>query len=311
MITPAKFPKLKTAPTPWLAAAVLLTSLLVAPAACAEADASPPGAGGHPAPQRIVSLVPSLTETLFALGAGSQVVGVSELCNWPVEVRGLPRVGTFLAPVAEVVVALRPDLVLTSPSPGNEAAVATLRRAGLRVEVVYGDRSIEEIRGVITTTAGLVGRQSEGRQLLAQLDKDFSAVRAAASAQAPVSVALVIAMQPLVVAGAPSYLGELLEMAGGRNIAPASQGRWPRLGWEFLVASAPAVVIDVSTGMLGEGGESQALVTKRWSEFSSIPAVAAGHVFTADPDLLMRPGPRVGEAARLLFSLLHPDGKPL
>jgi iron complex transport system substrate-binding protein len=266
-----------------------------------------PDSARRTSPQRIVSLVPSLTETLFALGAGPQVVGVSEYCNWPPETAALPRVGNFLAPVAEVVVALKPDLVLTSPSPGNEAVVATLRRAGLRVEVVYGDRSLDEIRAVLKTTAALVGRVEEGAALIAGLDRDFEAVRRRAATVEAVAVALVIPMRPLVLAGVPSYLGELLELAGGRNVAPASSGRWPRLGWEFLVASAPEVIVDVSMGMSGEGGEADAAVQARWAEYAALPAVAAGRVNTADPDVLMRPGPRVGEAARLLLAFLHPE----
>jgi iron complex transport system substrate-binding protein len=254
-------------------------------------------------PQRIVSLVPALTETLFALGVGGRLVGVSDYCDAPEAARTLPRVGTFVAPVAEAVLVLEPDLVLTSPTPGNERAVRALERSGVRIGLVGGDASIEEVRAAIARTAALVGAEVAGRQLLARIDGELEAVRRAAADLDRPEVALVIGSDPLVLAGAPSYLGELLELVGADTLGARLQGRWPRVGLEFLVSASPRVLIDVSSPM--EEGKGAAAARARWARFPSIAAVAAGRVHALEASVLLRPGPRLGEAARLLFETVH------
>ena len=148
---------------------VLLPALLaiatILPGSFAAAD-GPSSAGpiGVPGglPQRIVSMTPAITETLFALGSGPRVVGVSTYCDHPPEVTSLPRVGTFLAPSIESVIALRPDIVITSPTPGNQSPIAALERAGIRVTVVTeGSASIADARLAILETADIVGRSLE------------------------------------------------------------------------------------------------------------------------------------------------------
>ncbi|MFT4569597.1 MAG: iron complex transport system substrate-binding protein [Hyphomicrobiaceae bacterium] len=270
--------------------------------ALANTDAN---ADGKAAPARIVSLVPALTETLFALGVGDRVVGVSDFCDEPAAARLLPRVGTFVAPVAEAVLALNPDLVLTSPTPGNQSAVGALKRAGVRIGVVGGDASIQEVRRSILRTAALVGAQAEGQELLAAMTADLDWVRAAAAPEPRPLVALVIGSDPLVLAGASSYLGELLELAGAENLGAKLEGRWPRVGMEFLVSESPAVLIDVSTPMESEGGAQAARTS--WERFPSLRAVADQRIHVLKASVLLRPGPRLGSAARRLFEVIHPE----
>ncbi len=266
------------------------------------------GATASGAPQRIVSLVPSVTETVFALGRGAAVVGVSRYCDHPAAVADLPRVGTFNEPVAEAIAALRPDLILTTPTPGNESPVRALERAGLRVEVVQGDASVADVRASILAVAGFIAAGDAGQALMASIDAELAAVRERTRSAPPVSVAVVVGHDPLVLAGPASYLGEIVALAGGDNIAGALGGRWPRVGWEFLVASAPSVIIDVSMG--DEGARDPAALTERWSRYPGIPAVASGRVFGHGADLLLRPGPRLGRAAAALAEMLHPPSRP-
>jgi len=253
-------------------------------------------------PKRVISLTPSVTETLYALGVGDRLVGVSEECDEPAAARELPRVGTFLAPVVERVLSLEPDLVIASPSPGNRNAVQAIERAGVRVAVVSeGSGSLADVRTSIRETAAAVGHEAEGRDLVAALDVTLDEIRArVARGDRPRTVVLV-GLEPLVLAGPDSYLGELVAIGGGANVAGLG-GKWPRVGWEFLVSARPEVVIDAS-GAHGSADPS----ARRWRDFPDIPAVRADRIHAVTGDLLLRPGPRTARAAREIASVIHPE----
>lgn len=272
--------------------AILLASLSVA---AGVADASPPA--------RVVSLAPAITETLFALGLGARVVGVSTWCDWPPEATGLPKVGSFSEPVAEAIVGLHPDLVLTSPSPGNESAVRAIERTGVRVVVVQGDGGIAEVRQSILDVGRAMDEAPAAEALVARMDARLASVRDKAATLEHPPAAVVVGREPLVLAGPASYLGELLALAGGTNVADRVGGRWPRVGLEFLVVAAPRVLFDLSLPM----GESAKGPGAAWSEASAVPAVASGRVLADTASVMLRPGPRLGEAAEALFAGLHPE----
>jgi iron complex transport system substrate-binding protein len=279
-------------------AALLGMVLLTSSAASAAEDAA------DSKPGRIVSLAPAITETLFALGLGDRVVGVSTYCDYPAAATRLPKVGTFSEPVAEVIVSLRPDLVLTSPSPGNEGSVRAIERAGVRVAVVRSEGGLAEARSAMLEVARAVGEAEGGERLVAGIDSRLDALRRAAAALDHPAAAVVIGREPLVLAGPFSYLGELLTLAGGTNITEKLGGRWPRVGIEFLVISAPQVLVDLSVSMEGEAGGGSGAAN--WKALTSVPAVATGRVVTDRDARMLRPGPRLGDAAAALFEALHP-----
>src|SRR2546422_6856427 len=140
---------------------------------CAPA---PPRAPAGP-PARIVSLAPSITEVVYALGAGERLVGVCAQCDYPAAVASLPRVGGYLAPSVEVTLARRPDLVIAAPSPGNREAVRAIERAGVRVLVVH-DRTLADLWASIRAVAGALGTPAAGERLVADVTARLGAVRA-------------------------------------------------------------------------------------------------------------------------------------
>jgi iron complex transport system substrate-binding protein len=297
-----------------VAAFALAFALFQPGAPCLAQNGNPHGNGaieGRNAPkqgyaERIVSLTPSVTETLFALGAGQRVVGVSRYCDYPPEVALLPHVGTFLAPVIEAVASLAPDLVITSPTPGNQGAVHALERAGLRVATVQeGSVSIADVRQMITATADLVDLEIEGAALVASLGSALEEVREEVAGRVVPSVAVILGHEPLVLAGPASYLGELVAVAGGRNIADPLGGKWPRVGWEFLIAAEPEVIIDASSDVAGATEEER--LARAWSNYQMLPAVRDGRVHGHAGFLLLRPGPRLGDAARVMAGWIHPE----
>lgn len=290
----------------WGASRVVCAALLVVSALFFLTFRSDAGASEAAAttPARIVSLVPAITETLFALEIGPRVVGVSAYCDHPPETRTLPKVGSFTEPVAETIVALRPDLVLTSPSPGNETTVRAIERTGVRVAVVQSEGGLREARSAILEVARAVGAAAAGEALVARIDARLATIREAAAALPRPTAAIVVGREPLVLAGPGSYLGELLALAGGANVADALGGRWPRVGMEFLVASRPEVLVDLSVGM-GEAPDDED-AAKAWASMPSLPAVASGRVLRDRDALMLRPGPRLADAAEALFRALHP-----
>jgi len=246
-------------------------------------------------------MVPAVTETLFAIGAGDRVVGVSVSCDHPPEAARLPKVGSFVEPVAEAIVALAPDLVLTSPTPGNQPAVRALERTGIRVEVVRSEGGISDVKAAILAVAAAAAIPEAGRELVDRIDRDLGRVSALSGSAAPPGVAVVVGREPLVLAGAESYLGELIEVAGGRNVAAALPGRWPNASYEYLLEAAPDVIVDLTLAM---GGADAAAAAAAWADFPTIPAVRSGRVHprrdATAATVLLRPGHRLADAARML-----------
>jgi len=277
-----------------------------APARTKEAATRVPAgdaAGKAAVPQRIVSLAPAVTETLFALGVGERVVAVSDFCDYPAAARRLPSVGSFLSPSVEAVLGLEPDLVIGNESPGNRPAVETLRRAGLRVAIVR-PRRLADVPKATRRIARLVGEPEAGERLVARMERDMEAVRARLAGAPRRRTLMVVGREPLVAVGHGSFLGELLDEAGAENVAPAD-GLWPRLGIESVIAADPEVVIDSSMGSEeGRGGSAF------WERLGSVAAVRAGRVHPFRSYRVLRPGPRLPGAFADLARLIHPERWP-
>lgn len=256
------------------------------------------------APRRVVSLAPSVTEIVFALGAGDRLIGVSAHCDYPEAAKAIDRVGTFLQPNLEVILAKRPDLVIAVPSPENRSAVEKLVELGLRVRVVRPEK-VEEVLDAIGVIAGDLGMRSTGDALVAKIRADLAALRARVAGVERRKVLMVVGRRPLIAAGAGTYQDELLEMAGGANVAAASSEAWPHLSIERVIVSAPEVIID--TGMdEREGAGARAF----WEPYATIPAVRNGRLVVGGGYDLLRPGPRMVRTLETLVRAIHPERMP-
>lgn len=278
-----------------LSASLAALAILARPFGCAPAERA---TRAQEAPRRIVSLAPALTEIVFSLGLGSRVVGVTSYCDWPPEATALPKVGGYANPSVEAVIALEPDLVLVSPGPGNREAAIAIRRSGLRVEVVAAE-TLEETYRSIETVAEVCGEPERGRLLVRSLRERIERVAARARSSPPVRALFCVEVDPIVAAGRGTLPGELLELAGGQNVV--REGRYPRLGIEGVIALAPDVILQAP--MTEGGGPGRA--ASFWRRWPSVPAVAAGRIYVVEPDLVLRPGPRVADGVEALARLLH------
>jgi len=269
------------------------------------------GCGGSPAvapkdragvPSRIVSMSPALTEVLFALGLGERVVGVTTYCDWPPEARWLPKIGGYVDPSVEAVVALSPDLVLVAPAAGNRDAALAIRRLGIRLEVVRCE-TLEEAYAAIEQTARLCGVEDKGAALARAIRERVEATAARVRGAPPVPALFCVQLDPLVAAGRGTLPSEILELAGGRNVVSAE--RYPRIGIESVLAAAPEAI--VVTRMDAPDPEGPGRVLDYWRRWPAIPAVKNGRVFVIDATTALRAGPRVAEAVENLAALLHPE----
>ena len=252
-------------------------------------------------PARIVSLAPSVTETLFALGAGDEVVGVSQYCDYPPAARSRARVGTFLTPDLEAIVALRPTLVIGLGLSSDQRELRAIAEMSSPVMTVRDD-SLDEIEDNITQIGGRIGRTSEAQTLLARIRSQVDAVRDRVAKAPRVRVLMLVGHRPLVAVGRGTYLDQLLRLAGGDNIADAgSAQQWPQLSIEYIVAMRPEVILD------GEMGSDAASPSNFWNRFPTIPAVRNHRVYGYPEDPIDHPGPRVGISLEMIAARIHPE----
>ncbi|MCC6764573.1 MAG: ABC transporter substrate-binding protein [Deltaproteobacteria bacterium] len=283
-----------------LAAAAALVVSLATRAAAVDPAPGAPRPSSAPPPARIVSLAPSVTETLFALGVGARLVAVSDHCDYPPEAAALPRVGTFNAPSVEAVIAARPDVVIGLPSPGNHENVLTMERLGVRVELVDPER-LADLPAVTRRIAAVAGVPEAGERLVAAMQRDMDAVRRKIAGAPTPRTLMLVGREPLIAVGPESFLGEMLVAAGAVNVAPA-QGAWPRLNLEVVIAADPEVIVDCSMGT-----EASTAALAFWERFPSLAAVRNGRVHPFRSFEALRPGPRLALALAELARVLHPD----
>lgn len=193
---------------------------------------------------KVVSLAPSLSNLVIALGASHTLVGVTRFDEAP-EVAGVTRVGGYNDPSLETIVRLAPDVVVCQPSPGNKGAVHAVADAGIPVRF-FGLESLADVRSTTLALGTLLDREEAANTLVARMDEARQKARAAAERRARrPKVVLLVGIEPLMAAGPGSFSHELLEDAGGENVVGRSAQRWPQLSPERLIAQRPDAVLFV------------------------------------------------------------------
>jgi len=250
--------------------------------------------------RRIVSLAPSLTETVFALGFGDRLVGVTNHCDYPAEAKNLPKVGDFMSPSLEVIAAQRPDLVIGVVGAIDPAKAREMERLGLNVALLSLS-TVSEILSSFKRIAALLGDAEAGERLVRKLTLQFDKVTNRVAHTPRRSTLMVVGLRPLVAVGGKNFLDELITLAGGTNIARNAPQPWLNLPDEYVVAKAPQIIIEA--GM----GSDTAAPARHWSDLKSIPAVKERRVYTYNSDKILRPGPRIGDGLEELARLIHPE----
>lgn len=255
-------------------------------------------------PARIVSLVPSVTEVLYALNAADTLVGVTDYCDFPAEARRKPRVGGMVAPSLEAVVALRPDLVIATTEGTREDTVTQLTRLRVPVYLVAAHR-VADVTGLIVRMGALTGRQAAAGSLVARLEARIESVKKAVLTLGRPRVLYVLWPEPLIVPGRNTIVTELIQLAGGQSLTAADGDDWPRYSLEAAVAKRPEVIL-----LANHGAGTGAIAEDKWRRLTDLPAVKAGRLRSVDGDLMHRYGPRVVDGLEQLARAIHPEAFP-
>lgn len=241
---------------------------------------------------RVVSLNPSLTEILLALGARPALVGVDDYsARASVEVATLPRVGGLFDPSLEAIVALQPELVVLVPSAEQRDLHTRLESFGIEVLALDNFR-LPQLLASIETLGTRVGRAQAARERVAAIQSAFAQTERATRGRPRPRAVLVLQRDPLFLVGGGSYLDEMLRAAGADNLAGSFAEPYPRLDVEWLIAARPELILDAS--------EDAQPAAEHWRRWPSLPAVAAGRVVALVAQEVTLPGPHLDRALEIL-----------
>jgi iron complex transport system substrate-binding protein len=252
-------------------------------------------------PTRIVSLVPSVTELIYALGGEARLVGRTDFCDDPPAARQKPSVGGMVAPNLESIVALRADLVIGTTDGSREETFSQLHRLGVPVYLVTVNR-LAEAMDLVARVGMLTGRAEAVEPLVAHMKGEIARVRALVGPYRPPRVLYVLWPDPLIVPARHALITELIEVAGGRSVTDIEGDAYPRYSLEAAVAAAPDVII-----LASHGARSGAVVREKWEHLVSLPAIRSGRLHSVSGDLLHRYGPRMIDGLYQLARAIHPD----
>jgi iron complex transport system substrate-binding protein len=252
-------------------------------------------------PRRIVSLVPGVTEMVFAIGAEERLVGVTDFCDYPAAARKKRSVGGMLAPSLETLVALQPDLVVATDSGNTDETRVQLARLRLPVYLV-SPKGIADVFRTMEQLGSLTGQAARAGDVVAGLERRVRAVAERVAARPRLRVLYVVWPEPLIVPGRGAAVTELIELAGGASVTASAAEGYPRWSVEAAVAQAPEMIL------LARHGSGTGQVSRdKWERFAGQPAIRAGRIHNVDGDLFHRFGPRVVDALEILARLVHPE----
>jgi len=269
----------------------------------APGRAVPPAAAGL----RVVSLAPNITETIFALGADDLLVGVTVFCNDPPAARRIPRVGGPLNPSRERILSLNPHIIVAQMP--NSSMERFCRDHGIRFEALEMT-SLARIEHGILRLGRLLDRGEAAARLASSIRTELNEIRRRTQSLRRPRTLLTIGRRPgslssIYTTGRGSFLGEILEIAGGANIFADLGASYAEVSKEAICRRAPEVIIETVPGAVPDASLASA-VLRDWETLGDIPAVATGRIYVVTNAVIQIPGPRVAKAARLLAACCHP-----
>jgi iron complex transport system substrate-binding protein len=264
-------------------------------------------------PRRIVSTAPSITETLFALGLGSEVVGVSRFCDFPPEVLKLPKVGTYLKPDPEAIARLAPGLVILQGDPTELANRLNELHISF-AEVPHG--TLNDVFAGIAIIAKAAGYPERAEPLVRRIQGGLDAIQSKARKLTSPRVLLIMdrrqgMLTDLIAIGPNNYVNQIMQIAGGINVlAKPGLPQYPRISLETVLRENPDVILDLSGTQESEEQRqaARAGTLALWRQNGELTAVHHGQVYVGTSNALLVPGPRTVEAAQKMFDYFHSSG---
>ncbi|MGH7183096.1 MAG: ABC transporter substrate-binding protein [Nitrospiraceae bacterium] len=253
------------------------------------------------APTRVISLAPSITEILYAIGLDEEVVGVTEFCDYPPAAMQKPKIG-YAQPNVEAIITLKPDLVLAPRAFLRVDLLAKLEQLKIPTFVVDPE-SFEEIPSRIQTVGRILNRSTLADGVAMAMRQRTAAIRSKMETVTRVRVLYVLNSQPLITVGPGSYIHQVINVAGGTNIASQTHVPYPHLNMEAVLKEDPEVIIFP----IGKAEGISPAEQQEWLRWTSLSAVKQGRLHQISADLLNRPGPRIVEGLEILARIIHPE----
>ncbi len=254
------------------------------------------------APQRIVSLAPGITETLYALGLGDKVAGVTTFCDWPAAAREKTRVGGFTNPSIEKIVSLKPDLILATADGNRKDTVQQLERLGLSVYVINPSDTAGVLRSILHI-GEITNQKNNAGRLVALLQNKLDHIAGQIRDRKKPRVFFQLGLEPIVTAGRGTLINEVIERAGGVNVAGRDIANYPRYSAEGIIGAAPEIIIFAP--MVTD--REFTAVKRFWQKFKDVPAVKKNKIYPIDADLINRASPRIFDAVEKMAFIFHPE----
>jgi iron complex transport system substrate-binding protein len=253
-------------------------------------------------PQRIVSVAPSVTEVLFALGLGDRVVGVTAYCNYPPEALKKEKVGGYITPSLEKIIALKPGLVIGTADGDLKAFVNKLASLGTSVYIT-NPRTVSGVMTSIRNIGEVTFSQLAAQKVIAAMKEKIQKIQEKGQGRPQPRVLHVMAYDPLISSGKGTFVDDLIRIAGGANIAESARGKHPRYSMEEVIAQDPQVII------LSSMNSKDPLTDQRqwWDQWKEISAVRSGRIYVVDADLILRPSPRIVDGLEAIARAIHPE----
>lgn len=253
------------------------------------------------APARVISLAPSITEILYAIGLDEEIIGVTEFCDYPPAATQKPRIG-YAQPNVEAIITLKPDLVLTPRAFLRVELLAKLEQLKIPTFVVDPE-SFEEIPSRIQTVGRILNRSTVADGVAMAMRQRTAAIRSKMETVTRLRVLYVLNSQPLITVGPGSYIHQVINVAGGSNIASQTNVPYPHLNMEAVLKEDPEVIIFP----VGKAEGISPAEQQAWLRWTSLSAVKQGRLHQISADVLNRPGPRIVEGLETLARIIHPE----
>lgn len=255
-----------------------------------------------PNPQKIVSLAPSITETLYFLKLGERIVGVTEFSNYPDEAKTKTKVGSYINLNIEKIISLNPDLIIGIADGNKRQSVDTLERFGYTVYAV-NPRCVEGIFQTVENIGEITGCAERAGRLVDELKSRMHYIESRTKRAEKPKVFFQIGINPLITVGRDTFHNDLTRMAGGLNISGEEKARYPQYSIEEILLKAPDIIV-ISSMHRGGGFDRK---KEEWLKWKNIPAVKNGKIYIINSDLVDHPSPRIIDGLEELARLIHPE----
>jgi iron complex transport system substrate-binding protein len=253
-------------------------------------------------PRKIISLAPSITEILFALGLNEEIVGVTDFCDYPKAVLSRPRIGGFINPSIEKIVLLKPDLIIGARDGNRMETIQKLNDLGLSVYVV-DPKSYDGVVKTIKNIGEIVGRQDESERIVTNMILKKENILKLTRALPKPAVFFQVGYFPIITVGRDTLADDLIRSAGGRNISEDESAGYLLYSIETILSKSPDIIIISSMETKNDSWK----LFKMWLNWKAIPAVKRNAIYVIDSNWVDRPAPRVVEGLEALAKMIHPE----